>query len=124
MNIKIKATHVSLTPDIESYLRKRLAKLEKFLPHESGGVLTEIELAKTTDHHRSGDVYRAEINLTVAGKNLYAAAEENAMKAAIDKMQAEIIRELNSYKGKRRSIFRRGASQIKKMLRFGKGIEE
>lgn len=123
MNIQIKATNISLTPEIESYLRKRLSKADRFLNEERGSELTRVELSKTTNHHRSGDLFRAETTLELKGKSLFAYAEEEDLYPAIDRMQAEIIREIVSHKGRRQSLFLRGASRIKKMLRFGKGDE-
>ena len=121
MNIQIQASHIALTPDIEPYLLKRLAKADKFLENEKGTAAARVELSKTTAHHRTGDVFRAEINLELKGKSLFAFAEADDMKKAIDLMQAEIIREIVSFKGKRQSLVRRGAERIKNIIRGGEG---
>lgn len=119
MNIQIKATHMSLTPEIEAYLRKRLMKLDKLTAGDGDSVVARVELEKTANHHKSGDLYRAEINLALPGKNLFAAAEKEDVLSAIDALRDEVLREVRSHKGKRESLFLRGAGKIKKMLRFG-----
>lgn len=124
MNIQIKATHVSLSAEIEDYLRKKLGKTDKLLANDRGAAMARVELAKTTEHHRAGDVFRAEITLDLKGKTLFAFAEAGDLLSAIDLMQAEIIREIVSHKGKKMSMVRRGALRLKEMLRFGKGSEE
>ncbi len=91
---------------------------------DSDTIVAHVELAKTTNHHRSGDLFRAEINFMFEGKNIFAAAEREDLMAAIDALRDEVIREVRSHKGKRASLFRRGSAKIKNMLRFGRGVEE
>ena len=121
MHIKIKATNIELTNAIESYVEEKLQSVEKFMvSHEEEEPVAYVEVGKTTKHHNSGDVFRTEINISVRGKQFRAVSEKSDLYVAIDDMKDELIRELNSYKDKERTLMRRGAGMIKNLLRFGR----
>jgi len=120
MNLTIKTTHISLTPAIADYLEKKLATLKRIVDIDGDNVLVQCELGKTTNHHRSGDIFRAEVNLHINGKFLRAVAKRDDLYAAIDEVKDEIAREMTTMKEKRKSLLRKGAHKIKKLLRFGK----
>ncbi len=116
MKIQIKATHISLTPEITSYLEKKLAMLEKFVQgHEE--VLLASEIGKSTEHHKSGDVFRAEFNLYLRGGSLRAVAEASDLYSAIDQAKDELLSELKTHKSKKRDIFRKSALKLKNLLK-------
>ena len=121
MKIKTTATNMEMTSAIESYIDEKLASIEKFaIPHVDEELSVEIEVGKTTNHHNSGDVFRAEANVRVRGKHFRATSEKSDLYAAIDEVRNELVRELNSYKGKERTMVRKGAGVIKNLLRFGR----
>jgi len=121
MKIKITTTNIELTSAIESYVEEKIRSVEKFaMPHDNENPVVEIEIGKTTNHHQSGDVFRAEANIRVRGKHFRATSEKSDLYTAIDDMRNELVRELSSHKDKTRSLARRGAGMIKDMLRFGK----
>lgn len=116
MNINIKTTSVTLTPAIQEYVSKRLEKINKLLADDPTAQC-DIELAKTTEHHNKGDIFRAEIHIVAAGKNLYAANEKADLYAAIDAVKDEILREIQASKGKRISLIRRSGARVKNMIK-------
>lgn len=121
MKIKITTTNIELTSAIESYVEEKMRSVEKFaMPHQSEDPIMEIEIGKTTNHHQSGDVFRAETNVRVRGKHFRATSEKNDLYAAIDDVRNELVRELSSHKEKTRTLVRKGAGMIKNMLRFGR----
>ena len=121
MKINIKTTNMEGTDALSSYVEEKLQSVEKFtLPHENEDVVAEVEIGKINNHHQSGDVFRAEVNLRVRGKSFRATSEKSDLYAAIDDMRNELVRELNSQKDKARTLVRRGGGIIKKMLRFGR----
>ncbi|MGB2580629.1 MAG: ribosome-associated translation inhibitor RaiA [Minisyncoccia bacterium] len=121
MNIKITTTNIELTSAIESYVYEKMRSVEKFaIPHESEDPVVSVEIGKTTNHHQSGDVFRAEVNMKVRGKHFRATSEKDDLYAAIDDMRNELVRELTSHKEKTRTMVRKGAGMIKNMLRFGR----
>ena len=118
MKINTKATNITLTSDISSYLSKHLAVIEKLV---SDTAMCDVEVGKTTMHHKTGDVFMAEINIVVEGKSFYAKAEREDLYAAIDQVRDEIFRMLTDYKAKRKTLVRRGGAMIKNMLKgFGR----
>jgi putative sigma-54 modulation protein len=116
MQIQLKATGIELTPAIKDYAEKKISSLEKFFG-ESEGILAAVEVGKTTAHHRSGDVYRAEVSIRVSGVNHYAAAEKDDLYAAIDEVKDEVAREIVKAKGRKQTLIRRGGAKIKNLLR-------
>ncbi len=116
MNINIKATAFSLTPAITDYTNKRIDKIERLLENDPS-VQCDIELGKISSHHNKGDIFKAEIHIVGAGKNMYATAEKEDLYSAIDYVRDEILRELKSGKGKRISLIRRGGARVKNMVK-------
>jgi len=117
MKLNIKVTNLTLLPESADYLNKKIASLDKFINPNNDSILVEVEVAKTTEHHKSGEVFRAEINMQIDGKSLYAFSEKESLHSAIDEMRDEILRELKSYKTKKRTLFRRGASRMKNIIK-------
>lgn len=119
MNINIKATNMEITPAIREYVEKRVSSLSKF---ETKGELSGyIEIGKTTNHHKQGDVYKAEIDITVNSTNFFAVSETSDLYAAVDAAKDEITRKITSAKDRKQTLFKRGAVSVKKML---KGISK
>ena len=117
-HINTKATHIELTPDIEDRLEKKLHTLEKFIPSTTDCVC-DVELEKLAEH-QTGKVYRAEVNLQVAGKLFRAEATDETIEAAIDQAKNELKRELRRSSGKHKSLIKKGGQKLKDMLRFGR----
>lgn len=120
MNINIKATNMELTSAISDYVNKRLSGIEKFVK-TGEKVITYIEVGKTTNHHKQGDVFRAEFNIEISGTKFYTFSEKEDLYEAIDDAKKEIIRQITSNKDRKQTLFKRGAKSVKKML---KGISD
>jgi ribosomal subunit interface protein len=116
MNINIKTTGISLTPSISDYVEKRLRPIEKLLQDDST-VQCDVELAKTTNHHRHGDIFKAEVHIVGKDMDIFATVEKEDMYAAIDLVQEEVIRQIKSRKEKRQSLIRRGGAQVKEIIK-------
>ena len=117
MNIKIRSTNFDITPAIDDYVNKKISSLEKFLDPQSQ-ILCEVEIGRTTKHHKSGDIFRAEVNITAPNvKQIFAVAEEGDLYSAIDIVREELERLIVSRKNKRNTLFRRGGQRIKEYLK-------
>ncbi|KND51114.1 MAG: hypothetical protein AB198_01695 [Parcubacteria bacterium C7867-003] len=117
MNIKIRSINFDLTEAIEEYVNKKASSLEKFLQNKEGA-LCEVEIGRTTKHHNSGDIFKAEINIMIpGGKQVYAMAEEAELYTAIDIVRDEAERVIVSQKNKRDTLFRRGSARVKNLLK-------
>ena len=116
MRINLKTTNFEITPSIKNYLEQRLNSLDKFLPNDES-IFADVELAKTTKHHQKGDIFMAEVNLTVPGRLIRAVAEESDLHVSIDAVKEQLQREITMKKEKNISLYRRGARLLKKFLR-------
>jgi len=117
MNINIKATNMELTSAISSYLNKRLPGIEKFIK-KGIDIIAYVEVAKTTNHHKHDeDMFRAELNMEVGGNKFYTFSEKEDLYVAIDDAKNEIVRQIKTSKDRRQTLFKRGASSIKKMVK-------
>jgi len=118
--VKIKATNMELTSAIKDYVEKKIDMLGKFLIHyskESGELLFEVEVGKTTEHHKRGDVFRAEINFTVGGTLFRTVSVQSDLYAAIDEAKDEMQRDLRKKKNKHIEMMRRGGAKLKELFR-------
>ena len=102
MQTLIKATGIELTQAISNYVEEKIGGLEKYLKRMDGGAVeARVEVGRTTKHHNKGDIFRAEINLSVPGKVLRAEKESSDLYASIDLMHDEIKRQIVSFKSKK-----------------------
>lgn len=116
MNVNIKTTNITLTPAISEYITKRISSIEKFFESDTSAQC-DIELARTTNHHKSGDIFRAEIHIIAKDKNIYASSEKEDLYIAIDSVKDEIMREVTSLKEKRISLIRKGGARVKNIIK-------
>lgn len=117
MKINEKGLNMQITPDIKDYLYKKLAHLDKFLNPADESVLCEVELGKISNHHNKGDVYKTEINLHIAGKNLRAVSEMDDLFASIDVAKDDMVRDLQTNKDRKVSMMKRGGAKIKNLIK-------
>ena len=75
-----------LTDALKEYITKRLAPLDRFLKRfeRDGDVLLEVEVARSTRHHRKGDVYYIELNLSLPKKMIRIEHNDADVRAGID----------------------------------------
>lgn len=116
MNINTKATNITLTPAITEYVDKKVGMLEKFF-RGMDDVLVNVEVGKTTRHHKSGDIFKAEIHISANGQEYYAVTETEDLYAAIDMVKDDIVRELTSKRKKAIRLFRKGGAKLKNLLK-------
>ncbi|MES2213915.1 MAG: ribosome-associated translation inhibitor RaiA [Patescibacteria group bacterium] len=116
MNIHIKATGIELTGAISDYVYKKIGAVEKYMgPRTAVDVF--VEVGKPSAHHKSGDVFRAEVRMVGEGLNLVATKESDDLYKAIDLVENEVKRELSTEKGKSMAMLRRGQRAVKDMMR-------
>ena len=108
---------MELTDSIREHLNSKLEGLDKLVDTDRGEANVNIELGRTTHHHKSGEVYRAEINISAAGKQIRAVSETDDLYSAISDMKDEIFREVKKSKKRERSLIRRGGQKVKNMMK-------
>lgn len=116
MKINVKATNITLTPAISDYIDKKINMLEKFFRHLPEA-LVNIEVGRTTNHHKSGDIYKAEIRLNLDGQEYYVTKETEDLYSAIDEVKDEVAHKLTTSKKKSLHLLRRGSARVKEMMR-------
>lgn len=119
MKIIFKSKNLRITEVVENYLRKKLTTLQKFLKNFNPELIrAEVEVGKTTRHHQAGNIFRAEINLSINGKLFRVESERDDLYTAIDEARDDLEREIKSFKTKKETIFIRGARSLKKSFRL------
>ena len=114
----LKATNIELTDGIKTAVEHTLAHLDPLCERFDGAASAHVEVAKTTEHHHKGKIFRAEINLKIPGKLLRAEAEEEDLYAAIEAVEATLKRELMKDKDRHVDAHHKGAPKT------GEGAEE
>ncbi|HPI82562.1 MAG TPA: ribosome-associated translation inhibitor RaiA [Candidatus Paceibacterota bacterium] len=117
MSTNIKATNIELTDAIKDYVNKNLLGLDRFITDPKEDLIIQVEVGKTTRHHKSGDYFRAEFNVDISGKKFYVSAKKDNLYGAIDEAKEALFRKIDYSKNKERTLLRRGAKSIKKMIR-------
>jgi ribosomal subunit interface protein len=115
MEIAIKGTNLNLTPEINNYIKSRLSGIDKFIKKE--GAICHVEVSKTTNHHKQGDVFRAEIRVTINGKEYYLSSERTDLYGALDEVKEGLFNDITYDKEKRTTFIRRSGAKVKNMLK-------
>lgn len=117
MKLNIKATNIVLTDATREYFAAKLEDIERLVTDPIENVWAEVELGKETQHHRHGNIFRAEIKLHLPGRYLYTKATEADLYTAIDQMKDEIIGQLKNHYEKKSTLLRRGGRLAKNIFR-------
>ena len=125
MKIIIKTFNLKLTPSITKHLQEKIKGLEKFakvlidkknskdfLKREKAKAEAWVEIGKTTLHQK-GEIFRAELQLKMLGRELRAEALSKNIFSAINELKDEMERQVKKYKGKMKAKYQRGARKLK-----------
>ena len=103
MRIAIRAKNLEITPALRAYIEaKIIAPVKRLLRGASFSelLLLDIEISRTTRHHRKGRVYYAEAMLTIGKTVLRAEVDDEDVRAACDLLQEELAQEIRRFKGR------------------------
>jgi ribosomal subunit interface protein len=115
MNIIIKATNFELIPSLQDYIEKRLSPLEKIIGSQAQ---VSVEVGKTTNHHKNGDVFKTEFTVFASdGAKFYVVSEKADQYESIDDAINDLKQTIINKKDKKQSLWKRGASKIKDILK-------
>lgn len=103
MQIIIKGTNLELTDGLRKHIEEKIGGVKKFFPmDEKGGVsspaIARVEVGLISTHHKSGKIFRAEVNLSFHGKFIRAEAESDDLYRVIDIVRSKIERDLDGMK--------------------------
>ncbi len=98
----LKGTNINLTSEHKSRVEEKMAQLEKLIDPNDESALADVELERTTNHHQKGEIFRAEINLHIAGAHLRAEETSEDIFVALDGAKDDMLRRLRKEKTKRK----------------------
>lgn len=121
MRVLIRQKNLEITPALRIYLESKVLKpihrLLKGAEKSALPVLT-VEVGRTTRRHRKGAVYHTAASFAWDGALLHAEAEDEDIRAACDRLEEELEREILTYKGRTVALEKRGARRAKEELRL------
>ena len=117
MKTNIQTIRFTLTPSVSDYIAKKLSAIEKLVDPTDESVMCEVTLTQITNHHKTGDIVKAEFDLHIAGRYLSASSEKESVQAALDEAKDELVRELKSYKNRKATLVRKIGGKIKRLLK-------
>ncbi|HAM88361.1 MAG: Sigma 54 modulation protein/ribosomal protein S30EA [Candidatus Falkowbacteria bacterium GW2011_GWC2_38_22] len=97
MKITIKAKKITMSPNIKDYIQEKMDMLDKYL----GTVQVtncDVEIAMDVNSQHKGEIYRAEVNLSVPGELIRVEKTEKDLYKAIDKVKDHLARSIRRYK--------------------------
>ena len=124
MRVNIRQKNIEVTPALREYIEEKIVRVaEKFLQGLASTDLPilDVEVERTTVHHRKGDVYRVAAKLCGGSQCFYANARHSDVRSACDLLEEELEREMYGRKNRITAIFRRGARVFKKNMRLDPG---
>jgi len=111
---------MELSDSIRDYVEKRITHLGKLLAQHEGEVNIDFEVSKTTNHHESGKIYRADCNVTMFGPGggmFYSSSDQEDLYAAIDDVKDKIFKEVKRTKSRKQALWKKGATRLKSILK-------
>ncbi len=120
MNINLQSKNIELTETVYDYVVKRVTNLEKLLSkmEEGGGqAMVSFDVSRSTNHHKAGNVFHADCLIQIKGEEFYGSADEEDLYMAIDTVKENLFREISKNKDRKQTLFKRGATSVKKMLK-------
>lgn len=112
MQISIKGTNLDLTPAVKEYVDEKVGNLEKYL---EGAIDARVELERDK-HHKTGNVFRAEVMISVGGKTMRADHSSGDIYASIDMVIPKLKEQIGKFKDKRETLQKRGARSAKRKI--------
>ena len=118
-DIKVKSSGIEYTDKLQAFVEKKIHQLDKLIPEHARDALYEIELGKATKHHKTGKIFRAEINLSYGSVLHRAEATGTKIEYAVDAIKEELKAEITKSRTKKKEIARKSARDVKKISRGG-----
>jgi ribosomal subunit interface protein len=97
MNIDIHAKNLELNAPLKTFIDEKMADLER-LAGEVGEVHAKVEVGIPSNHHQSGPIFYAEINLNIGGHTLRAESTNYDLHSAIVDAKDEMKVQLKKFK--------------------------
>ncbi len=115
MHIDISGTKIDLTEALHNHVNAEFKKLERVLDPSAR---IAVEIGKTTDHHKQGDIFKAEARIIEPKAEYFANIVSEDLYTAINSLSDELFEQVTKSKDKHRTLVKRGSAIIKKILRL------
>ncbi len=115
MHIDISGLKIDLTEALQNHVNAEFKKLEKVLDPSAR---IAVEIGKTTDHHKQGDIFKAEARIIEPKAEYFANIVSEDLYTAINSLSDELFEQVTKSKDKHRTLVKRGSAIIKKILRL------
>lgn len=113
----IKFTNITSEDEVKDYVEKKLDKVAKLVEQDQDESIFRVEVGKTTEHHQSGEIYRAELQVHFKGKDYRAEETAEDLYSAIDMAQNELWREIKNEREKTETLSRKSGRALKNLIR-------
>jgi putative sigma-54 modulation protein len=96
MNLTISGHHLEITPALRSYVTSKLDRISRHFDQ-----VVDIKVLLTVDKIKEKDLrQKAECNIHVKGKDIFAESSHADLYAAVDELADKLDRQVLRYKGK------------------------
>lgn len=117
MKTTIRTKNITLNQRLKDYVDEKIgSEVEKLLVHERPPIEAAVELIRLTKHHQKGEIYRAEVQVSLHGHKVISEASGQSIEQAIDEVKDELEREIKKHRGKEKDVSRRKNRFLKKLL--------
>lgn len=119
MKLIIQSTNIDLSPRLRKFIETRIGPLDKFISGSGSKDKqpeARVELIKTNELGRVGEMYEVETNIRVPGKILRATSKKRDIMAAIVHVKELLHIELTKYKESQQTKVRKGQRLWKRII--------
>jgi len=117
MNIHFRNPAGELPQRLVDRIEKKLGKLQKFVSERNYEAQLFVEVGRESGSNSSDNMWRASLNLDLAGDRFNASELASTPETAADRTIRELMAELRTAHGKQRAIHKRGGSVLKRLVR-------
>lgn len=100
MEIHIKSKNMDLTDGIRNHVEEKISELEKFITEPIDATQAWVEVGKSTNHHRKGEIFEAAIDIKTPTNHFRAKEETEDLYMSINQSIDELKREIRKDKEK------------------------
>src|ERR1035437_523029 len=94
LNVNLKGTNIELNFAVKDYVLKRVTNLGKLLSkmkQNNREIMVNFDVGKSTNHHKSGDVFHADCLINIDGEEFYSSADNEDLHDAIDNVKESLF---------------------------------
>lgn len=115
MQINITNQNFELTEAIKNYAEDKFSTVTKYI--NDNNATLNIDIGKTSLHHKHGNMYEVKANLKYGSRKLYIENVHQDVYASIDEAKDKLADEIAASGDKDRSLLRKFARKFKKLIK-------